>query len=675
MGKQENIITHPKSLRTILLLLFVFMWNCGIPVLAGEKPASETLYLLIPDNLDQQDDRVKAWLDAAQEEGLKIQLLTDTQFLRAEEKVYTGLILPDSIHQRASDELIAAIYGFVEQGGNLMLVYDAGIFLDRYIVDYYPYDPVTGEGLPSRFSELVGIEYVMYSDLGGLVTGLGPVLSTPDIFNDLHVPPGKSMVYPGTEQIPANITPKPGAAAKLGYKVIHNKEFQGSFWDGDGYNESLAPAAAAPENPVELYAVSGYVYGYLDYYSYITRGTYYGTPLMVSPDFGLVAGVRQYGKGRVLFVNLPLTYLKGATDGMLMHGFLQFFGAKLLGMPILSMQPQGRGGLVLNWHVDDGYAIEAISHLDKLGVWDDGPFSIHFTAGPDVETFGDGLGMDLNNNPVAQQWIRRFLDRGHQVASHGGWIHNHYGHNANNSNAAEFLPLLELNREAIEAVTQRQSTEYSAPQGNNPEWALDWLQSMGVEAYYSTGHTGMAQTRNYVNGELHNPGLWAFPVSTFGSYATFEEFNAFGVTEEEMIKWYENLIQFVVNEHTNRLIYFHPPGAEMYPQVVEHLLDYAREFREEDQFSWYTMTRLADFMNQRDKVVIKINKRKNKTEIFRLFHPESLKDQTMILPKSRYKKPRIRRGKGRVSDDEKSWLVSISKGRDFAFSVGLKKYH
>ena len=86
---------------------------------------------------------------------------------------------------------------------------------------------------------------------------------------------------------------------------------------------------ASTTDPVE--GISGYVYGFLTYPSFVTQGTYTGTALITSPNFGLVAGLRNFGAGRVLFVNTPLSYLKGQTDGMLMHGFLpETFGSNHL---------------------------------------------------------------------------------------------------------------------------------------------------------------------------------------------------------------------------------------------------------------------------------------------------------------------------------------------------------
>ncbi|WP_212567113.1 hypothetical protein, partial [Pseudomonas aeruginosa] len=94
-----------------------------------------------------------------------------------------------------------------------------------------------------------------------------------------------------------------------------------------------------------LEGISGYVYGFLTYPSFVTQGTYTGTTILTSPNFGLVSGYNTYGNGGVLFVNLPLAYLDGQTDGMLIHGYLHYFGTNLLKLPSLSALPKAKAGL------------------------------------------------------------------------------------------------------------------------------------------------------------------------------------------------------------------------------------------------------------------------------------------------------------------------------------------
>ncbi|WP_159502752.1 polysaccharide deacetylase family protein, partial [Microbacterium sp. 18062] len=132
-------------------------------------------------------------------------------------------------------------------------------------------------------------------------------------------------------------------------------------------------------------------------------------------------------------------------------------------------------------------------------------------------------------NPTAQQLLRRLDARGHAIGSHGGWIHDYYGLNATEDNAATFRPYLLQNKNAVDSALGRPMRDYSAPQGNNPLWAMDWLEEQGVVAAYFGGHTGLGATRQYRDGVLRNPSLWVFPVTPQGTYATFEEWQDYGV--------------------------------------------------------------------------------------------------------------------------------------------------
>ena len=85
-----------------------------------------------------------------------------------------------------------------------------------------------------------------------------------------------------------------------------------------------------------------------------------------------------------------------------MHGFLRYFAYSVLEMAHLSAVSDGIAGLTLNWHLDSFAAQLPTRRLEKLDVFDDGPFSINMTTGPDAVKSGDGNGSDLNNNSEAQ---------------------------------------------------------------------------------------------------------------------------------------------------------------------------------------------------------------------------------------------------------------------------------
>src|SRR5262249_52394985 len=141
-------------------------------------------------------------------------------------------------------------------GGKLMLVYDAGTLslTGRYAAKQ------------SRLSDLAGVNYALYDELKDKTTTWNKIKASRKTFEELGVPPGK--YYP----------------------------FQAAR---DG--------SAPDDSEVEL---RRYMYGDLQYPSFVTSGAYSGKVILRS-DAGVVAGENSYKSGSVLFVNLPLGYLKG----------------------------------------------------------------------------------------------------------------------------------------------------------------------------------------------------------------------------------------------------------------------------------------------------------------------------------------------------------------------------
>jgi len=403
----------------------------------------------------------------------------------------------------------------------------------------------------------------------------------------------------------------------------------------------------------------GYLLGHLIYPTFVTSGSYTGTPLVNSPSFGLVAGITTVGAGKVLFVNLPLGYLKGRTDALPMHGFLRYFLEHVVKGARLSAMPNGKAGMTMDWHLDWMAAQQPSLALETAGVFNTHTFSMEMTAGPDTITPGDGLGWNLNNNPVAQQLLRRLDARGHALGSHGGWIHDYYGLNATETNQADFLPYLVLNKSAVDTAVGRPMRGYSAPQGNNPPWAMDWLEQQGVVAAYFGGHTGLGATRQYRDGALRNPSLWVFPVTPQGIYATFEEWQDYNVPKAEVNAWYRAMVDFSVNYNTSRMVYAHPPGAHQWVDVVKALLAYGQT--KGAKFQWYTMPRLADFMATRNQVGWTQTALAGGVTRFTATHPSTLAEMVWMLPKARYLRPTlVTANSATISDGGTVWLV---KGR------------
>lgn len=149
--------------------------------------AADALILLVPDGASFSDPRVTVWLDAASEEGLHVTPMHDSAFLGPlfGRPKCAGVILPDTIHQRASDLLLGAIRDYVANGGALMLVFDAAT---KSIEGFYP-------GGRSRLSDLAGVDYALYKSLGDETTRSGEVSSTISLMKQLGVPPGSTFPF------------------------------------------------------------------------------------------------------------------------------------------------------------------------------------------------------------------------------------------------------------------------------------------------------------------------------------------------------------------------------------------------------------------------------------------------------------------------------------------------
>jgi len=456
---------------------------------------------------------------------------------------------------------------------------------------------------------------------------------------------GRSIVAPAVPNV-TRASPRSAAAAEAALA-------------GDP-RQTLQSAAAPVVDPLDAY--SGYLIGHLIYPTYVTRGEYTGVTLATSPQFGLVAGVKPYGAGQVLFVNLPLTYLKGRTDALPMHGFLAYFVHQVLKQAHVSPMPNGIAGLTYNWHFDAMAAQTPSLQLEQMGFFvASSPTSVHMTAGPDAVQPGDGRGWNLNNNPTAKDLLRRLEAAGQDVGNHGGWIHDWYGGRANETNQAEFEPYLELNRQAVDGLLGRRSRSYSAPEGNNPTWAMDWLEARGVNAVYFLGHTGLGPTRQYRDDVLRNPNLFVFPVTPQGLYATYEEWQAFNVPKADVMAWHHELVDFAIQNNTSRLIYAHPPGAVPWVDVLQDLYAYAAA-KGRPTFRWYDMKALGNHLTRRQRIVWRELILSNGVHQFDASHPGNLSGMTWRLPKLRYGKPIVITGTANVIDHGSVWSVRVTGG-------------
>jgi peptidoglycan/xylan/chitin deacetylase (PgdA/CDA1 family) len=587
------------------------------------SPEADRVLLLVPDGTDFSDPQVTVWLDAGSEEGLHVVPMRDSSFMRPlfGKPRFAGVILPDSIHLKASDLLVSAVRDYVSAGGKLLLVYDAGT---KSLDGYY-------SGDRSRLSNLAGVDYALYNTLREGMIQSANVGGTVAVMNRLGVPPGK-------------------------YFPLSAPSSKGVASSGDDNFEVV---------------LRRYKYGDLEYPSFVTSGAFSGQVLLRSPA-GIVAGYHPFHKGSVLFVNLPLGYLDGYTDGLPLHAFVKYFATEILSLPYLMPVPDGVGGLVLNWHVDSNAAIKALQEMSAWHILDQGPYSIDITAGPDTYAFGDHRGFDVLHNRVSQHFVREYVRLGNEVGSHGGWIHNYFGEHVDTEDPQVMEKFLQLNKDALEQVAGKPVREYSAPIGNQPQWVTRWLEERHFVGYYFTGDTGLGPTRGYRDGQRAGQTIWAFPILHLDRAASFEEMTQEGYSDSMAREWLDRATDFAVNQRQVRLIYFHPPGILPYEQVIREWLKKTEQLRAAGVFRWYTMTQLGNFLNSREEVKWKLSERNHRASL-EAANPQSLSHQTWWLPAARFSRPSVVQGAARIQECPGGWLVVAGEEKYLKVEAGSRE--
>ena len=617
-----KILTWKQWLAAIAVVL------CVLAAIAGHQIASliaseryGSLTLLIPDSMAEDAPEVRIWTEAAAERGVLLAPLSISTWMRGvnygAEAARQAVIIPDTFHRRMSDAATQTLMDVVHAGGKAMVVQDAGLLDER---GYYS----RGQ---ARFSAMLGVRYGDYDQYKENLSDYDEIMGSAYTMETLGIPPGRYL----STKAAANLT-------------------------------SISASDLARASPKFDTFVAGYTKDSQRFAILKTDRPVAPRILLQSVDGNIVASIHRWGQGEAMFVNLPLTYLLERTDGIFLHGFLAYFSSELAQQPSLLATPGGTGALVLNWHNDDRKAIGFLHTLQDQGIFDHGHQSMHFTAGPDVNREGDGLGMDLDNNQDAQQMIKKLRSQGHTIGNHGGWIHNYFGANANDNNGDDFKQYLDQNNQSVtQANGGEEPKEYSAPTGNQPLWVYDWMAAHGVKAYYTSGSVGMPPTRLWL-GFRQVSDAWAFPVLTYGQVASAEEASFQHMSVDEFGQWLQQLARFIEQTRSIRLSYFHPIGAVSYLPAVKAYIETMQRCADRAQCQFISMTEAAEFLSNRAQVQWSLQP-EGDNDILSASHPKSLATMAWKVPKARYSGVQIQSGNANVQSTNDSWLVCAEAGQ------------
>lgn len=636
-NKPGQYSMHRKLLLLLAILVIATVTSMTWPQADRQAQGPTGLVLLLPNADAHQHAITQAWLEAAHEEGLPIRTMTADEFIRqhASGLPIAGIILPDTVHPNASDLLVNTLYQYVEGGGQLMVNFDAALFQLHH--DVYAADE-------SRLSALVGVRYALYSDLQDDTLHNGPVFASREGERQLGIQPGK---LDFEDEAPDSW----GELTTYAYEHLVYDHFRTAPWLVRGPSGILHTRDSPDTLPASMHVTLGAGSGNLRTWLKSAQGD-------------VIVASHAHGQGQVLFANLPLGYLKTRTDSYLLHRMLSFFGSQMAHLPRLAATPNATGGMVLNLHVDSSFAQQPLNDLEQSGWFDNGPYSIHVTAGPHAHHEGDRLGLNIPQNPWMQDFLKRQHDKGHEVGNHGGWTHNVFGNEADEHNRSRFEPYLVRNHDSIRDAIGQEPVVYSAPMGNQPTWATQWLQERGFKAFYTTADTGLGATRSFIQGQPSpHPGLWNFPISNFKRIATVDELEQFGLEEDEIRDFIVDLFAHVSEEHLVRLFYFHPATTPQYFKTMKALQEQAQLLQQKQVFRWYRMADLSDFMNRRAQVSWQVHDQKDQRQLL-ASSQGSLDTMTWLIPTHSAKGLRITQGQGRIERQEHHWLVSAGPGHE-----------
>jgi hypothetical protein len=588
----------------IAVLLFLY----AIPMIQKERMLSagkEIKILLVyhPDYLKKAPHILAAYESVLQEEGVPFESLDIYQLIsiNADEiaKRVPAMVLPDTILQSVPVQFTEWTKEYLSKGGNIAIIYDAGT---RHQKGYYLER--------AAFADIAGINYITYGTTGEKAFDRGHIKFSSE----------KSCTF---FQFPLGKT-------------------------------------------IDMLTLSGYSYGALEYpiarnesvrdlqekdiYAYAVTAANEKFPAIVLSD---------YMQGKVLYVDFPIGHLKTYSDDLPLRAMLRTFLFDVVGIPHIMNVESGRGGVVINWHIDSAVEHKTLPQMQKMGLLrKDITASFDITAGDFRDNPGDGLGFDACGKG------RPFVDMMKSfgiIGSHGGWGHNWFARNIENGTfkEKEIRQYIEKNNDCLEKVAGYKIMEYAAPAGVHPQpETTRVLENVGIIAYYYTGDIGSGPNRTFLAGKMVSDKVIAFPVMPFGRTASLAEMNVLDKKKDsEVREWFFDILSYAARNRTIRLVYSHPYDIEYYPGAVKAFIDKVETMQKNKEISVRSMRDYARFLLRFLKTTYTFHAEGNGLKVT-LTNPEGLVGITVAIPKARYRPPAEK--DDTITEDGKYFYVTIS---------------
>ncbi len=552
-----------------------------------QKHKLSVLMVYHPSQIKKYPYVFPAYESVLEEEGVPFERVTPSSLLAhsasAAVDLHPVVIFPDGVAQKLPEDIIYWVREYVENGGHAMAVFDPGT---KDLSGYYLKEAV--------LDRLTGIAYSRYSEL-------------------------RDKAYDT-----AYLRFRDSEAAEF-FEIPDGKLWSGLYMCGYAYQKLKYPVARVATwgtvSPSEIWATA-------------EIGDDEHFPALV---------LRRMKSGSILYVNLPLGQLKAyGSDDLMMRSILRAYLFKVAKMPHLMSVPNGIGGLVINWHIDDNSEWFNIPDFIRRNYFRPSmPASFHITAGDFVDYPGDGMGFDACGK--GREQVKMAAAYGH-IGSHGGWGHNWFAANVlkGKFHAAEMEKYITRNSRCLSESSGYPVIEYSAPDGVHPQPILTRvLEKLGVVAYYYTGDSGSAPNRTFFDGKRVSESTIAFPVMPMKNVASIHEMYQNGVSNELFTDWLVGTANYAAKNHTVRLVYSHLYDLYDFPMYyagLEHFLDAAETLQKDNRLQVRPMHVFAQFLNRMLKTHYSFNVHPDGLEL-RAANEQGLDGITAAIPRESFEKP------------------------------------
>ncbi len=585
---------------SILLFTYYTFWVIEIPERELE------VYLISHSNLNELDISIKAAYESVlEEEGVNFRWITHGELWPSTPaKVLRKtniLIFPDYITSRIPYEFSVWIEDFIDLGGNVFIVYNCGTMSEQ-----------GGYREKAVFTRLLGMNYVTYNKYQSLAFQMANLRfkdqETIDLF---EIPCGK-------------------------------------------YDDLLT--------------ITGYQYGRLKYpvakvdVEFVDEKNIMAYSVYEDGRIAPNLFHKKVGKGNVFFANLPLGYLKAyGSDDLLLRVILRTFLFDISHFPHICNTPSNKGGIVLNWHVDDNREWKNIVEYDKKGFLRASlPASFHITAGDYVDTKEDQTGFDASKNP---DLVRRMMEYG-KIGSHGGWAHNWFAKKLMNNEFSddEIEYYIDINNRVLSLITKYDIVEYAAPNGVHPQPKLtNILEKLGFTCYYYPGDLGSRPNRTFSQGKMVSEKVIAFPVMPFQNKVSVMEIGWDNVPAEDYERWLLESLEHVIRDRTIFLFYSHLYDFEVHPQYIKPFIKFLNKMEKLQKENLLIVKPMSDFaefiqrfLHTKFRFVLKEN-----ILVAELKNPLGLDGISVAIPKNLSRRPG---GTGfYIEEDENYFYLNITE--------------